>query len=29
MGGAYGNLLGWIPNGESSIDDLDLLNRIF
>ena len=29
MGGAYGNLLGWIPNGEPSIDDPDLLNRIF
>lgn len=29
MGGAAGNLLGWIPNGEPSIDDLDLLNRIF
>ncbi|CAN5575651.1 OB-fold nucleic acid binding domain-containing protein [soil metagenome] len=29
MGGAYGNLLGWIPNGETSIDDLELLNRIF
>ena len=29
MGGAYGSLLGWIPNGEPGIDDLDLLNRIF
>ena len=29
MGGAYGNLLGWIPNGEPDIDDPDLVNRIF
>lgn len=29
MAGAAGNLLGWIPNGEPGIDDLDLLNRIF
>jgi uncharacterized OB-fold protein len=29
MGGAFGNLLGWIPNGEPSIDDPDLANRIF
>jgi uncharacterized protein len=29
MGGAYGNLLGWIPNGEADIDDPDLVNRIF
>jgi uncharacterized OB-fold protein len=29
MGGAYGNLLGWMPNGEADIDDPDLVNRIF
>jgi uncharacterized OB-fold protein len=29
MAGAFGSLLGWIPNGEPSIDDPDLLNRIF
>jgi uncharacterized OB-fold protein len=29
MAGAFGSLLGWMPNGEPSIDDLDLLNRIF
>ena len=29
MGGAYGNLLGWIPDGEPDIDDPDLVNRIF
>jgi uncharacterized OB-fold protein len=29
MGGAYGSLLGWIPNGEPDIDDPDLVNRIF
>ena len=29
MGGAYGNLLGWIPNGEPDVDDPDLVNRIF
>ena len=29
MGGAYGDLLGWMPNGEPAIDDPDLLNRIF
>ncbi len=29
MGGAYGDLLGWMPNGEPSIDDPDLLDRIF
>jgi uncharacterized OB-fold protein len=29
MGGAYGNLLGWMPNGEPDIDDPDLVNRIF
>jgi hypothetical protein len=29
MGGAYGALLGWIPNGEADIDNPDLVNRIF
>jgi len=29
MAGAYGNLLGWIPNGAPDIDDPDLVNRIF
>jgi hypothetical protein len=29
MGGAYGSLLGWMPNGEADIDDPDLVNRIF
>ena len=29
MGGAYGNLLGWIPDGRPAIDDPDLVNRIF
>ena len=29
MAGTSGDLLGWMPNGEPSIDDLDLLNRIF
>ena len=29
MGGAYGNLLGWMPSGEPDIDDPDLVNRIF
>ncbi len=29
MGGAFGNLLGWIPNGEPDVDDPDLVNRIF
>jgi hypothetical protein len=29
MGGAYGNLLGWMPDGRPSIDDPDLVNRIF
>ena len=29
MGGAFGNLLGWMPNGEPDIDDPDLVNRIF
>lgn len=29
MGGAFGNLLGWIPSGEPDIDDPELVNRIF
>jgi uncharacterized OB-fold protein len=29
MGGAYGALMGWIPNGEPDIDNPDLVNRIF
>jgi uncharacterized OB-fold protein len=29
MGGAYGNLLGWIPDGRDPIEDPDLVNRIF
>jgi uncharacterized OB-fold protein len=29
MGGAYGSLLGWIPNGEPDVDNPDLVNRIF
>jgi uncharacterized OB-fold protein len=29
MGGAYGNLLGWIPDGREDIDDPDLVDRIF
>ena len=29
MGGAYGRLIGWIPNGEPDVDDPDLVNRIF
>lgn len=29
MGGAFGNLIGWIPNGETDIDDPELVNRIF
>jgi len=29
MAGAYGSLLGWIPNGEPDVDDPDLVNRIF
>jgi|HubBroStandDraft_1064217.scaffolds.fasta_scaffold48992_2 uncharacterized OB-fold protein len=29
MAGAYGSLLGWIPNGEPDIDNPDLVNRIF
>ena len=29
MGGNFGSLLGWIPNGEPDHDDPDLVNRIF
>lgn len=29
MGGAYGNLLGWIPDGRPDVEDPDLVNRIF
>ena len=29
MGGAFGDLLGWMPNGEPDVDDPDLVNRIF
>ena len=29
MGGTYGRLIGWMPNGEPDIDDPDLVNRIF
>jgi uncharacterized OB-fold protein len=29
MGGAYGSLLGWIPDGRDDIDDPALVNRIF
>ena len=29
MGGAYGSLLGWIPDGRPDIEDPDLVNRIF
>jgi hypothetical protein len=29
MGGAYGHLIGWIPTGEPTLDDPDLVNRIF
>lgn len=29
MAGASGNLLGWMPSGEPSVDDPDLVNRIF
>lgn len=29
MAGAYGSLLGWIPNGEPDVEDPDLVNRIF
>lgn len=29
MGGAFGSLIGWMPNGEPDVDDPDLVNRIF
>jgi len=29
VGGQYGRLVGWIPNGEPDIDDPELVNRIF
>jgi uncharacterized protein len=29
MGGAWGALIGWMPNGEPDVDDPDLVNRIF
>ncbi|HEY1988985.1 MAG TPA: OB-fold domain-containing protein [Acidimicrobiales bacterium] len=29
MGGSWGSLLGWIPNGEPAIEDPALVNRIF
>jgi uncharacterized protein len=29
MGGAFGHLIGWMPNGEPDIDDPDLVDRIF
>ena len=29
MGGSWGSLLGWIPNGEPDLADPDLVNRIF
>ncbi len=29
MGGAWGSLVGWMPNGEPDVDDPDLVNRIF
>ncbi len=29
MGGAFGSLVGWMPNGEPAIDDPHLVNRIF
>jgi uncharacterized OB-fold protein len=29
MGGAWGSLLGWMPNGEPDVNDPDLVNRIF
>jgi uncharacterized protein len=29
MGGTWGSLLGWIPNGEPDLDDPALVNRIF
>jgi uncharacterized OB-fold protein len=29
MGGSFGRLVGWIPNGEPDVDDPALVNRIF
>jgi uncharacterized OB-fold protein len=29
MGGSFGRLVGWMPNGEPDVDDPDLVNRIF
>jgi uncharacterized OB-fold protein len=29
VGGQYGQLVGWIPNGQPTIDDPELVNRIF
>jgi uncharacterized OB-fold protein len=29
MGGSWGALLGWIPNGQPDIENPDLVNRIF
>lgn len=29
MGGHFGSLLGWAPNGEPDVQDPDLVNRIF
>ncbi|HQV56720.1 MAG TPA: OB-fold domain-containing protein [Ilumatobacteraceae bacterium] len=29
MGGVFGNLVGWIPNGEPDIDDPNLAQRIY
>ena len=29
MGGSFGYLIGWIPNGEPDVADPDLVNRIF
>lgn len=29
MGGAFGQLVGWIPTGEADVDDPDLVDRIF
>jgi uncharacterized protein len=28
-GNPYGSLIGWIPNGQTKVDDPDLVNRIF
>lgn len=28
-GNLYGQLVGWMPNGETAVDDPDLVNRIF